>query len=544
MAGGLVLLLLLAGRIYAQFTESINWDEFALFQRAYVTWSTGNLVGGGRPGLGTLLLVPFAAACNNAITSIVQARFIWTLMTVAAVASLWALLTAAVPSSRYRRLAVITGVGLWCLAPPFLRYSIQVRTDQPAILLGLLGGVALLASRRQPALALVSGVAWAIGFLFSQKLIYVALLCGTLAIGRLFMDRDFQPRRDLLRAVLLSTAFFVVLTGYDALMSRVGSGVALLPVTGGLSVFEYYRRDYGWVLYRQLLPVLVPQLFVLALLAAATVISLRRRMPDKSRQLATAWGVATAGGAVITFHAARFPYFYMVLGLFIAAIAALLMPVLLERMSPGGRKVLLSAVWVPLAFLAATQALLSMLDRQAVQRESLTFVDRNFPADARGFQPQGAFICRADPDPFPVRFRQNVVSEFRGPDAAERSARFIDEFRGRPVAFMIHPGSYNDVIDEFWATRYVPYAAAVSVPGRRIVEPGTEFEPIVSGHYVWHSPNADLRIDGALVRPGERVPLTAGRVYRLDVRPGEDGMLALALREPPSPQESSFFSWW
>src|SRR5690606_35656095 len=57
--------------------ENINWDEFALLWRGASTLETGVLNGGGRPGLGTVVTMPFAADCTNPVRSALALRCLW-----------------------------------------------------------------------------------------------------------------------------------------------------------------------------------------------------------------------------------------------------------------------------------------------------------------------------------------------------------------------------------------------------------------------------------------------------------------------------------
>jgi hypothetical protein len=181
--------------VISVFTENVNLDEFVLLARAADTLATGQLVSGGRPGLGTLILLPFVRECTEAIAAVRGARLLWVGFTVALVSGLWFLLSAFLRSSGRRAGGAALGVALLVFVPAFLRYSIQVRTDQPAIALGLWGGVVLIASRRSAPWALLAGLSYGVGFLFSQKLIYVAALTALLALGELLLRREFDFRR-------------------------------------------------------------------------------------------------------------------------------------------------------------------------------------------------------------------------------------------------------------------------------------------------------------------------------------------------------------
>jgi hypothetical protein len=226
---------------------------------------------GGRPGLGTLILIPFADGCRNAIDALVQARVLWTAMVVASAVAFWLLLRSVLPPSPHRAVALATGLGLWVLAPAFVRFSIQIRTDQPAILFGLLGGLALIASRRRIHWAPIAGLLLGIGFLFTQKLLYIAGLVGVLAIGQLLILDDWRTRREVWRAGLAGAAFLLVVLGFRAVMTRAGSPPAMLPIAGPLNEFAFYRERFGWWQYIAMLPTLIPQMVAAgACLVAAT----------------------------------------------------------------------------------------------------------------------------------------------------------------------------------------------------------------------------------------------------------------------------------
>jgi hypothetical protein len=548
-----VALILVVGtiRAVAVFTESVNWDEFALLQRAEILASTGVMQGGGRPGLVNLLLAPLAENCRNAVTTLVQARHFWTVMVFASAVAFWLMLWRVLPASRTRWTAVATGLGLWVLAAHFLRFSVQVRTDQPAVLMGLWGGVALLASRRRPGWAAVAGVLFGIGFLASQKLLYVGGLVGIMTGGWHLIHGDFRWRRELVRAGLAGAAFVLVMLGFREAVSTVMSGAPpLLPVSGQMRVFDYYREYLGFRLYRQMLPLLLPQVIVVGLLAIVTFDWARAR-GRHGAELAVAWAVLAAGLFVVAFHAGRFPYFYIVLGLFPATIGALVTGPMLERLE-GRRQelVLIGVLWVPLTFIALAQAVVMLMDDQRHQHESLAFVERNFPPEARGFEGQAAFTCRHDPEPFKTRFFMHVLADFQGEAGHAEVERMLGEFRARPVQYMIDPREhepYPHPLREFWATRYVLYRSHVRIPGRELRgEPGREdeLEIIVPGEYRWWADEGAARpllVGADTVPAGGVVTLARRGVVRLALPEGGGGVFALSVAEPPAPDSTPFY---
>lgn len=540
-------LVVLAARVIAVFTVNVHTDEFVLLRRAVETARGDGLMAGGRPGLTTLTLVPFTEACRNAVDAIVEARLLWTGMVLMAVVAFGILLRAVLPSTPWRRLAMVTGVGLWVLAPPFLTASAEVRSDQPAILFGLLGGVALLASRRWLGWAPVAGLLLGTGFLFSQKLLYVAGLLGVLAAGQLLIHRDWRVRREIVRTGLTAAAFLVLVVAYRAAVARMGSAPAMLPVGSGLSEFAHYREVVGWRVYRSMLPLLVPQLLVLAGLAGATFAWARDRH-GPGRELAVAWAVVAAGVGVAWFHAGRFGYFYMVLGLFPAAAGALVAGPVLDRVRSGrARAAILGAVWLPLATLALLQASVLTVDGQGHQRASLEWVERTFPREASGFNDWAAFACRQYS--FRARFFPQLREAFGGDGRDEAIREVVDELRGRPVTFMIPPVSpwYPLELREFWESRYVHYRGAIHVPGRSLTGgPGWSgmFDVLVPGEYRWlaeASGAGPLDVAGRLVHPGQKVLLDEQGVYPLGLPEGGKGMLVLSLPDPPDPDPTPFF---
>jgi hypothetical protein len=541
------------GRVAAVFTENVNWDEFALLHRAELSAATGELIGGGRPGLATLLLLPLASDCRDALSALVQARLFWTALVLASVVAFLLLLRQVLPASPHKLLALVTGVGLWCLSPPFLRFSTQVRTDQPAVLFGLLGGLTLVASRQNTVWAIASGLLFGIGFLFTQKLLYVAALVGVLAAGELFIRADWKFRRETVRVLLTGAAFLLVVIGYRELMTTRGGEPSMLPLARSLNTFQHYREAVGWGVYGDMLPMLVPQIMTVMVLPMAAAGWMRQRGAT-GRELAVACGVMLLGSAIILFHAARFPYFYIVLGLFPATIGALVIgPVLDLLPTVRSRHVFVVLIWAPLALLALLQTAQLLGDDQSHQRASLAFVERNFSAEAHGFNPRAAFACRQEARPFPTWFHEQVRARFeKEPEATENTRWILEEFRARPVAFMIPPGEgepYPAELWNFWKSRYVHYSGAVHVPGRQVRgRPGFSdaFEVIVPGEYVWRSSagSGPLAVAGSMLDPGAAIEIDEPGTYPIGLPEGGEGLLVLSLADPPAPDPRPFYTGW
>lgn len=543
-------LLVAAVRALAVFYANVNWDEAALLQRAENLVRTGVLIGGGRPGLVTLALAPFAEACTNAVLTLVQIRHFWTAMVFASAVAFCLLFRSVLPRGRTRWVAIATGLGLWVLASHFLRFSVQVRTDQPAILLGLWAGVVLMASRRRPALALLGGALFAGGFLASQKLLYVAGLVGIVAGGWHLVHGEVRWRRELLRVGLTVAGFGLMMVAFRTWVAPLSpGGPDLLPVSSQLRTFQFYRETSGFHYYREMLPELVSQVMVVGLLFIVTLDWARNR-GRHGAQIAVAWVVLVAGAVVVAFHAGRFPYFYMVLGLFPASIGALVMGPMLERVDGLRQEMaVLAVVWVPLVAIAFVQLVFSLEDGQSRQRDSLAFVQANFPPEARGFNSRAAFVCRHDPDPFPVWFAEHL-RRFEGDGAEAEIAGLLAEFRSRPVQFLVEPlgwEAYPGELRDFWATRYVLYRGHVRIPGREIRgEAGRaeELEIIVPGEYRWWADEATRRplvVGADTVPAGGVVTLSQRGVVRLGLPEGGGGMFALSVAEPPAPDTTPFY---
>ena len=254
---------------YWMLTENINWDEFALLARARETVLSGVLHTGGRPGLGTLALVPLVRECGDVIAAVRWARFAWIGFGLSILIGFWFLLRKVLPGRDRSDVSDrLLGLSLLGLTPAFLRYSIQVRTDQPAIALGLFGSVALVTSRNRTILALLAGVLFGTGFLFSQKLAYVAALGGLLAIGDTLRYGRPDLRRDLGRVGLTLAGAIGTLVVYHMIMAASFGDVPPPVSRGYLSAFEFYRMSDEYQYYRRMAPGLLPHillsLFVIA----------------------------------------------------------------------------------------------------------------------------------------------------------------------------------------------------------------------------------------------------------------------------------------
>ena len=539
----------IASQYAATRTESINWDEFALFARAVETSRTGHLTTGGRPGLGTLLLVPFAKSCANSAVAIAHARGFWLLFTVGYLLALFIWVRLSSPQRNWFN--ALLAVGLLALTPAFLRWSLQVRTDQPALMFAAWAGVLLSLAWRRQWFAVPAGLSFALGYLCSQKAVYLApLAVGLLSLQLLRQGKVTMPR-------IWRAGTMVGLAAGVAFLSIIGLRVALLDggaqvansVQAELGTFAYYRSVFGFRAYIAMLPTLVPQVVLCSMVVLSPLVARVRLTRDQWVVWVTASSILLLGAAVCLFHAAAFPYFWMTLGVFPAVAVGVAWPLIFDVFrGTFGRSVLIAAVPLLLAG-ALSFAFTLHTDTQAIQRGSMLFIERNFPVEARGFQMESALACRRDPDPFPTFFAQQAINRWTGPGSAERIAAMEQEFRHRPVTFVIKHRIFAlpEQLDSFLSSHYVLYRREVMLPGRAINGARgetTEFEVFVPGRYRWWPSGSDSRvaIDGEPRTADAPFDLAAG-VHSLTIVSAQaQGLVTLAVTEPPEPAGPTFYA--
>lgn len=541
-------------RIAAIRTENINWDEFALLDRAARSIGSEQLLAGGRPGLSVLHLMPLVDGCVDEIGTVRRARWIWTGWTVALLAGFWRLLVMARRTTVHPWRGAALAVGLVVLVPVFLRWSIQVRSDQPALAAALWGGVALLASRRRPALAAVAGALFAAGFLFSQKAVYVIALVGLLALSELLVERDFRWRREIGRGLLCGVAAAAVTGLFLWLMSGWTESPPLVGLETGFDVFDFYRRVLGNRVYIGMLPTLGGHLVFGALFAVACLFAVGRRgRGGGTRALAVGLAILALGWAVARFHAGAFPYFWMALGLFPAAAAGYTLEATLEWLP--GRRAQLGMVGVIAALLVASglpAAVRLLADTQSVQAESLAFIGRHFGHGEVGFHPERAPFCRDLESPFPTYFSQHIVGRFSGSQGEENVGAFLEDFQARQVRYVLDSyrlRQFPGAIQRFWARNYGIFRSRVMLPARSLAGTAGEeevFEVVVPGPYTWHQRPEEgmgsLAVDGAPVSLDATIDLAAGE-HRASFSEGPvHGTLWLEVGEAPAPTTEPFYS--
>ncbi len=550
-AAGAGLVAFVALRVASVYTENVNWDEFNLIHNAAWTWQSGELHAGGRPGLGVLLLLPFVANCANEIEVVRAARILWVGFGTGLLIALWLLLIRIVP-----RRDAFFGVALLALVPEFLVWSLQVRTDQPALCAALCGGAALLASRKRPALAALAGGLFGVGFLSSQKAIYAIALIGVLAIAEHVRERDLRFSREGVRGMLVLAAAGMVVVGYYAAIPQFFSGdgapslSAPLPALGfetagrqvsfQLSVFDYYRSTIGYSQYAEMLPQLAVHLLLLTAMLVITLRSLVRGEGVRGH-----WWIACAvlvlGVAVGLFHAGAFKYFWMTLGLFPAVALALVRRDLELAVPAGVRRPAVALLWIALLAPAGVESVRLLEDTQAVQRETIDFARRNFsPADA-GFHAEAGLFCSEDANRFPAYFSQVIERRFGARsgcrDCAPALLRKFDEEQVKFVVATFRLNQFPPLVRDFWQDNYLPYRGSLLVAGKflKAEAPREVVELVVDGEYLWlpSRPPADVAINGRVVRTGERVRLTRGP-HEVEYGQKEAaGMLVLAMDAPP-----------
>lgn len=554
LAVALTALLFIALHVAALFTESVSWDEFGLFARAGILGRTGVINGETRAGAAEILLIPFVRGCRDAIEVVRTARLLWTGLTVLAIAGLYRLIRELSSERAVPAAGAAAGVACLTLAPAFLRSSIQVRTDQVALLCGLWGALLLARSRRHPWGAPAAGLLFGIGYLFTPRTLYIAILASIVAVWRIAFEpgarRGRAIRNSLLAMIAAAGVFGTVLLSF-----RLGGAPFLrfappTSVAGRLDAFDYYRRAYGYSIYRGMAPTLLPQLGLVALLALATVRAVRRR--ELPGRLVLAGSLLAAGALVAIVHAGAFVHFWMTLGLFPAVAIGVAFEDAIGIVPAAWRRTVLALLAIVLVVPGLGFAASLLADSQAVQRDSLAFIDRNFAPSAAGFQAEGALFCRAEPRPFEPMFRYDVLARFSGEGGERAALEMAHEFVAKPVEFLVGTGVMNAFplpLRQLWSANYQPYFGPVLVAGRHLdgaAGERQELPVLVPGRYRFLAPESvppmRLRIAGSELAPDGTIELAAGPVSVEYLTAVEKGVLVLALAEPPRRSNAPFYA--
>ncbi|MGH7856847.1 MAG: hypothetical protein ACREQY_05905, partial [Candidatus Binatia bacterium] len=320
----------------------------------------------------------------------------------------------------------------------------------------------------------------------------------------------------------------------------------------GMAQLDFYRQQgIGLAVYRGMLPTLAPHLALGVLLVVLTALALDSPGVGR-RTLPFVWAALCLGCGVALFHTGAFAYFWITLGLFPAVGLALALPAILGRWGarPLARLVIAAAFGV-----LFVQGLVFggglLRDSQRVQRESLRFLQRNFPKGQEGFHLDRAPFCRHETDPLPDYISERIVREFSGPARAANVERFLARFRARGVYFLLDSyrlAAFPREIQRFWIDHFVPYFQSVWVPGF-LLDPSAgifgRVEVLVAGSYRLEAappPRGPIRLDGNELGLGQAIMLEPGW-HQIDL----SGLTAPArlvwdLKEPAADPRRPFYT--
>ncbi len=534
------------------FTEVINWDEFAILERADRTLRFGKVIGDSRPGLITILLTPFVEGCIDATRSVVKARIFWQILTFLYLAGVFFLVRRWFVHAGRPREGIAQGllaVALLAFLPAFVVWSVQVRTDQAALAAAVWGGALLLSTSFWRAAA--AGMLFAVGLLCTQKGIYaialVGLLFATATGARILMrpsDRRLELRLAGKRLAVAALATISVILLYTALVPDVTQVASKGLVMSQLETMRFSRASQGYRIYTVHATRLVVHWVLFAILVAWTLRVLWNRDKEELPLLATCWLSLALGLAVIVVHGSSFPYFVMTAGLFPAVALAM----------AAGRPIALAgrSAWpIVVAFVlfaamqGARESVQMFDDTQWEQRETLRLIYDSPLKHRRGYHVEGALLCMRDPAPLPVMFSPGIYQRFySSPQAMQNRADWIEEFRSRPIAYIVESyrlRQFPAEIRDFWSKHYVWYARSLYIAGYNIAGP-REVDIIVPGRYRWDadptSAAAALQLGNTLVQPGAEIELAVGSLPAHAV--GEDAKGQLILADLPIPSRDSY----
>jgi hypothetical protein len=252
----------------------------------------------------------------------------------------------------------------------------------------------------------------------------------------------------------------------------------------------------------------------------------------------------TLGVAVALFHRSSFAYFWITLGMFLGVALGLGLDATLRLLpSERGKRILLWASWVTLVVLWLPVVPQTLADRQAAQRDSYAFIQRNFSRTDAGMQLEGGLFCHAGDEPLPVVMHTHVQNFFHGPRGEQRVRWLENEFRRRPIKYILGAHTlrllpWPDEATRIWHDHFVPYYGAVMVPGRALSGPAgrrVHFEVWVPGSYRWEvDGDAELTLDGEPVDPARPVTLAVG-THAIELKRATRGALVWNLAEPARP---------
>ena len=553
-----LVLLLLAPRWISVFTESINWDEFTMLERTDRTVRHGEVIGGGRPGLVTLLLTPFVRNCTDVITTAVHARLFWQVITLAYLVGVLFVVRNWFRFSKRPENGLFEGlvaVALLAFLPSFVAWSVQVRSDQAALAAAIWGGTALLSDRRL--LSAVAGCLFGLALLCSQKALYLIALCGLLWIAaipaRLEGDDSLQWKAELLLRSwqTVVTAIFIgaTLVAYGLLVPKAAGLVDGRTVISAWDQMRVVRELLGFRTYFGELSHVPLHVFLFLALVLVSVKALYRREHWHRYLLGTCWAVLLLGVAVVILHGSGYPYFLMTAGLFPAVALGLASGPLLRTLIRGRTTiVVLCAFTLILGSVPITIELLN--GRQVDQRDTIQWINSSGLGVNHGYQVDGALICMADHDQIePLSHTLNMRSLYTHSVIDQLVDEFLADFRERPVSYVLDVDrltQFPKAAQEFWADHYLWYFGSVWVAGFEFTQATADrsIDVIVPGKYRWvptgRNTAAKLYISGQELLPRERIELQAGS-HKLSISPTDArGVLVMDLASAPGTDPRPF----
>ena len=541
------------------FTEVINWDEFAMLERAERTWRFGKVIGDGRPGLISIALMPFVSNCVDAARSVVNARILWQGITLGYLVGVYFLVRrwfsfAGRPDEG--KAEGLLSVALLAFLPAFVTWSVQVRSDQAALAALTWAGVLLMSVG--PLSAVASGSLIAVGLLCTQKSLYVLGICGVLFATAVAARLQLTPDRSRaivkecfgrLSLVALSAAMVVAI--YVLVVPEATNVTDRSMILGALDTMQYSRRSQGFRIYTVHLDRLIVHWALFVALVFSTIRALRN--PDRfdSPLVACSWLLLLLGFIVILVHGSSFPYFLMTAGLFPALALGMTAGQTIGRLGQSAWPAV-AALLVMSALQSARESLEMFYDTQWEQRETLRLTFDTPLRSRRGYQMEGALLCTHDPQPFPIMFSPNIWQRFYGsPASAQNEQDFMREFRERPVTYIVE--SYRLVqlpekVRAFLSAHYIWYARSLYIAGYNIdgsVSPRT-VDVIVPGKYRWDADpefvGSTLLVGGRLLGSGDTVELDTG-VHEVATA-GKSMRGQLILADLPRPQRDGYAAFY
>lgn len=481
------------------FSESITWDEFGLYRRVQDVITTGIFRTGGRPGLAMLWLLPLVEGCTDPMEVAIHARMLWLVFTLGYPVTLFLLLReflsargTTVGTNPSRNADPLLGIAGLVLIPLWLRWSVQVRTDQPALFFVFLSGVVMMRSSKTAELGVVSGVLACSGFLFSQKAVYGGGIVAILAVTHAWIRGELFRKSALLRLAYFALGGAAVYGLFHNLIAWTFVPAPTFSIEGGMRQLETAGSSLEYRLYPYVSHYFLPQALMLLGLCACTV-QARRGQIVRYQELIAAWLILLVGAGVARFHTNGFAYFWLTIGCFpAAAVAISLGPIreIAQTKRWGQRLLQTTCVALPLILIGqnVAEGRFVLEDTQRAQRDAFSFIDRNFLRSAPGFHADGGLFCREAKGHFPVVFGIHLQEQFYGEKNSTNVTAFIETFRTLPVEFLIRTPrleGFPRPIIEFWEANYVPYSSNILVPGFHLEPDQNEINVLVPGKYRW-----------------------------------------------------------